>query len=227
MTRRTNSRIAGISFLGYIVTFLTSMAVFGRFAVGEAAAAKLAGIAQHPSAMNVVVLLDAIGCFAPLLLAMSLYAITREQDPDLARIGMVCRLVEGMIVVLATQGALTLRWLATATGGGAPDPASAVALAAYTGHGDVAFTSLFFAVGSTCFAWLFLRGRMIPTWMAWLGLSASILLVVGLPLQLVGMLPSTATMALMIPMLAFEIPVGFWLIWKGAAAPARLHLAAA
>ena len=38
-----------------------------------------------------------------------------------------------------------------------------------------------FAVGSTLFCWLLLRGRMIPVTLAWLGVVASVLLMVGLP----------------------------------------------
>ncbi len=45
-----------------------------------------------------------------------------------------------------------------------------------------------FAVGSTLFCWLLLRGLMIPVTLAWLGVVASVLLMVGLPPQLAGLL---------------------------------------
>jgi hypothetical protein len=51
-------------------------------------------------------------------------------------------------------------------------------------HGEAA---IFFAVGSLLFSWLLLRGRMIPVPLAWLGVLASVLLVVILPLQLAGL----------------------------------------
>jgi hypothetical protein len=50
----------------------------------------------------------------------------------------------------------------------------------------VAVTATFFAVGSTLFSWLLLRGRMIPVPLAWLGVLASVLLVVLLPLEAAG-----------------------------------------
>lgn len=78
---------------------------------------------------------------------------------------------------------------------------------------------MFFAVGSTLFSWLLLRGRMIPVALAWLGVFASLLMVVGLPLQILGVLPDAATWIMWIPMAAFEIPLAFWLIIKGVAAP--------
>ena len=62
---------------------------------------------------------------------------------------------------------------------------------------EMLFAAAYFAVGSTLFCWLLLRGRIIPAALAWIGLVASIILVVFLP------------------MLAFEVPVGIWLLVKG------------
>ena len=56
MTRATNARIAGFTFLAYIAAGITSMVLFGRAAAGEGVAAKLAGIAAHAGAA--VALLD-------------------------------------------------------------------------------------------------------------------------------------------------------------------------
>ena len=75
--------------------------------------------------------------------------------------------------------------------------------------------AIFFAVGSLMFSYLFLRGRMIPTWLAWVGVVASVVLVVGLPLQLAGFLAGAMVNYLWIPMAVFEIPLGLWLIVKG------------
>ena len=77
-----------------------------------------------------------------------------------------------------------------------------------------------FAVGSTLFSWLLLRGRMISAVLAWLGVVASVLLVALLPLQLVGALTGPVTQFMWLPMAAFEIPLGLWLLIKGVAAPA-------
>src|SRR5213594_3699729 len=119
MTRTTNARIAGFTFLFYIAAGITSVVLFGWATSGEEVAAKLAGIAQHATDVRVVVVLDLLQCFSALVLAVTLYAITREQDPDLAMLGMTCRVIE-----------------------------------AVPGHGEI-----YFAVGSTLFSWLLLRGR--------------------------------------------------------------------
>lgn len=111
MTRTTNPRVAGFTFLLYIALGVPALILFDRAASGEGIAAKLAGTATA----------HALGAF-----------------------------------LLKVRG-----W----------NPTIAAA---------------FFAVGSTLFSWLLLRGRMIPVLLAWLGVAASALLVVGLPLQLAG-----------------------------------------
>jgi len=217
MTRTTNARIAGFTFLFYIAVAFPSMVLFGRATSGEGIAAKFASIAQHAAEVRVAVVLSLLGCFSALVLAVTLYAITREVDADLAMLALTCRVAEGVISGVSTYETLGLLSLATATGANAPDPGAAHALGAYLLTGDEAVTATFFAVGSTLFSYLFLRGRMIPVALAWLGLLASLLLVVGLPLRIAGVLRSSITMYL--PMLAFEISLGLWLLIKGVAAP--------
>src|SRR2546422_10786081 len=95
MTRTTNARIAGFTFLFYIAAGITSVVLFGWATSGEEVAAKLAGIAQHATDVRVVVVLDLLQCFSALVLAVTLYVITREQDPDLAMLGLTCRVGRG------------------------------------------------------------------------------------------------------------------------------------
>lgn len=86
------------------------------------------------------------------------------------------------------------------------------------GYGE---SEIYFAVGSLFFCWLLLRGRIIPNALAWLGVIASALLVIVLPLQLAGLFggsmswTSSITWLVWMPMLAFEVPLAFWLMIKG------------
>jgi hypothetical protein len=225
MTRRTNARIAGFTFLFYIAAGIASLVVFGRASSGEGMAAKLAGMAQHATDVRVTVLLDLLQCFSALVLGVTLYAITREQDPDLAMLALTCRVGEGLLGAVGIPSTLALLWLGTATGADAPDTGAAHALGAYLLRGSVALTATFFAVGSTLFSYLLLRGRTIPIPLAWLGVVASILLVVGLPLQLAGFLRGPVASLMWLPMLAFEVPLALWLLIKGVATPARTQSA--
>ena len=217
MTRTTNARIAGLTFLVYIAAGITSMVVSRRATGGAAIAERLAAIAGHATAVGVLVLLGFVQCFSAIVLAVTLWAITRDEDNDLAMLGLTCRVGEGIIGGLSIPGILAVFSLATSTGTDPSATAAAQTLASYLLRTDVALPATFFAVGSTFFSWLLLRGRMIPTALAWLGVGASVLLVVCLPLTLAGFLDGPIVMLIWLPMLAFEVPLGLWLITKGVA----------
>jgi len=173
MTRTTNARVAGFTFLLYIVAGISSLALAGR--------------AQAADALTIVTSLCA------LVLGVTLYALTRDQDRDLALLALLCRVVESV-----------------------------------PGHGGGA---IFFAVGSTLFCWLMLRGRMIPAALAWLGTTASGVLAILLLFQRAGLATgasnwsSSMTWIVWLPLLVFELSLAAWLIVKGAAAPARSQVA--
>lgn len=166
MTRTTNARVAGFTLLFYFAAGIASMV-----------------LADRPQATDV---LSVLTSFSALVLGVTFYAITREQDPDLALLGLTCRVVEGI-----------------------------------PGEGTI-----YFAVGSTIFAWLLLRGRMIPIALAWLGVLAGVLLVVFLLVQRAGLFggavnwSSPVTWMMNLPMLVFELTLALWLLIKGVATAA-------
>jgi hypothetical protein len=227
MTRRTNARVAGFAFLFYIAVALPAMILSTRAASGQGVAAKLASIAQHATDVRLSVVLSLLCGFSALVLAVTLYAITRDEDPDLAMLVAVFRVAEGVGGAAGIQGTLGLLRLATATGADAPAAGPAQALGAFllAGSGSDLVSAAFFAAGSTIFSYLLLRGRIVPVALAWVGLAASVLVLVGLPLQLAGFLSGPVTAIMWLPMLAFEVPLGLWLIVRGAAVPARARAA--
>jgi hypothetical protein len=166
MARTIAARVAGLTFLFYIVVGISSMA--GAF---RGPAAELATYAQNASAV---------------ILAMTLFVVTRVEQPVVAALGMIFRLAEGALDLIGIT--LSQPTLVDAT---------------------------LFAIGSTFFCWLLLRGRMLPRALAWTGMIASVILVVGLPLQLGGLLGAPFTMLMWMPMLAFEVPGGLWLLVNG------------
>ena len=112
MTITTNSRVAGLAFWIYFI------AGIGTMAAGRNAAA--------------VSVLSTVTSFCAVVLGVTLWSITRDQDRDLATLAMMCRVIE-----------------------------------AVPGHGEI-----YFAVASTIFSWLLLRGRLIPAALAQLGVGA-------------------------------------------------------
>ena len=170
MTRTTAARVAGFTFLFYIVVGVSSMA--GAF---RGAAAELATYAQNASAV---------------ILALTLFVVTRVEQPGVAALGAIFRLAEGAL-------------------------GSVLGLTGVTVSHPTLIDATLFAIGSTFFCWLLLRGHMLPRALAWTGVVASLILVVGLPLQLGGLLGARLTMLMWMPMLAFEVPGGLWLLVKG------------
>ena len=229
MTRTTNARIAGFAFLFYIAVGITQM-VLGRPMGAPDTATRLPLMAQHSSRVQVELLLTLLTSVTALTLAVALYAITRDEDRDLATLGLCCRVGEGMLGVIAPMITLGLLWLATTTdvGTAGRDTPSVLVLAGLLrklGGWNTITAAMLFAIGSTIFSWLLLRGRMIPRLLAWVGVAASVLLVVLLPLELAGLISGLVTKIMWLPMAAFEIPLGLWLLVKGVAPAGQSQIA--
>ena len=217
MTRRMNAKVAGVTYLLYIVLGISSL-ILGGATSADAIATRLTLIGQNVLQTRIELLLSVTVGFVAITLAVSLYGLTRDEDNELSVLGLVCRGAEGLMGVLPIP-TLGLLWLATTPPGSNPsDTVATHALATFLvqlSRWQVVIASILFAAGSTVFCYLLLRGRMIPIPLAWLGLFASVLLVIALPIQLVGVLRGPVTQLIWLPMLAFEVPVALWLIIKG------------
>lgn len=161
------------------------------------------------------VVFSLLGCFSAMVLAVTLYGITRNVDNELAMLGLACRVGEGILGATGLPKMLGLLSLATAApGANATDAAAANALGGFLLMPGASGAG-FFALGSTVFSYLLLRGRLIPVALASLGVFASALLVFALPAQLVGLLKGPVTWFIWMPMLVFEVVLALWLIIKG------------
>ena len=218
MTLRANARLAGITLLVYFVTGLGSMMLFKQVSAGPDTAAQLASIAQHVTLVRVTALLLLLKLLCDLVLAVTLYALTRDEDRDLARLAMGCRLTEGVIAAMATGSRLDLLAVAISsrTTIGA-DVAATQALGATLMISTAGPAALCFSVGNLIFASLFLRSKSIPMWLASLGVVASILGLLECSLELLGFLRGTLAIVPWLPMALFELLLALWLLIRGVA----------
>jgi hypothetical protein len=177
-------------------------------------AARLALVARHAWRMRLNIVLTLVICATAVVLATALYAITRDQDRNVAVLGLSFRVGEGVLAALGALTSLGVLWLATDVAQ-VPATATLAELLLQLQGWNVTIIATFFALGSTAFSWLLLRGRLIPVPLAWLGVVASLILVVGLPLRLVDAIGGTITQVMWLPMALFEIPLGFWLLIRG------------
>lgn len=203
-------------FLFYIVNGITTLAISGRITTGATIGARLANIAHHPGLMRLNAALILLTGFDAFVLAVAIYALTRDYDRDLALIALVCRIAEGVANVSGATNTMRLLWVATSATNAAPaDAAARYALGDYllnAGGGPIGAT---FIVASTIYSYIFLRSRTIPAALAWLGLIASLLLVINIPLELASISRGPLGWLMWMPMLAFEVTLGVWLLIKG------------
>lgn len=219
MTRAANARLAGAAFLVYIAAGLSGMALSARATAGNTIDEQLLSAASHQAMLGARILLALVEAMCALVLAVTLRALTREEDEDLALLAFACRVGEGLLGALPLT-ALGFRWLATTRDGSAPGPmmthAVATTLVALSGW-KYAIGATLFAIGSAIFCWLFLRARTIPRSLAWLGLASSLLLGVLLPLQLARFVGGPLVNVAWGAMALFEVVFALWLLVTGAA----------
>lgn len=215
MTRATNARLAGLMFLLYIAMGITAIILFSPVDGAQGTAAKLGAIAAHAPRVRIAILLSQLMLVDALVLAVALFALTRDQDRDLAMLALSFRIAEGVLGAAGNVATLGLLWLGTATASDAVATNALGALLLKVDGWSTLIAAFPFAVGSTLYAYLFLRARSIPVSLAWLGVLASILLVVLLPAQLAGFAKGPVTQFMWLPMLVFEVALALWLLIKG------------
>lgn len=214
MTRIGNARVAGFSLLFYIAVGITQMTLSSGFRA-DSIDAKLMLLAQHATEARINALLTLLTCITALALSTALLGLTRDEDRDLAAFAWCCRVGEGLLAGIGCMIGLELLELATSRNGNSTSVTLIADLLIQGRTWITLISATLFAFGSTVFASLLLRGRMIPTWLGWLGVMASILLVFSLPLQILGSVKGVWGQLIWIPMAAFEIPLGFLLLFKG------------
>jgi Domain of unknown function (DUF4386) len=151
MTRTTNARIAGFTYLFYAAIGICSELLMHQAMGVDSDAAKLARIGQYATNVRLTILITLLECLSALVLAVTLYGITRDEDHELAMLGLVCRVAEGVLGSLNNiPSYLGLLWLAKArVGTGVPDIPTTNALRAFLlmPGASVPLGAFFFAVG--------------------------------------------------------------------------------
>jgi hypothetical protein len=140
--------------------------------------------------------------------------------PTLALLAMLFRLGEGLLGSLPLLGKLELMQLATTRAVGAANGFGDLSLGNEILHRPGNGLSEFcFVVGGFLFAYLFLRGRLIPRWLAWIGVVTIGAQLICIPLHIATMVPGSIVNWLWFPILLYEVPLGIWLIVKGTESP--------
>jgi hypothetical protein len=156
---------------------------------------------------------------AVMALAFSLYAILRPVHLYLALLALGLRIGE---VVLQAGAKIPDYLLLTLSQSAVSSSGSGIAVPDYLGQMLIAASSqavwlsfVFFAIGSLFNNFLFYKGKLIPAILAIFGLIATALYTLGSVAALIINLPENANMGMMLPLVAFELLLGFYLAFFG------------
>jgi hypothetical protein len=215
MSTRSSSRICGILYIVTVLAFLLSNLVFKEQVVDAGdAAGTFARVAANSLQYRLGISIDFLAMVGVMALAFTLYVILRPFNPYLALLALGWRIGE---VVLQAGGKIPDYILLTlsqsGTGTGELVPLGQVLIAASTRALWLSF--VFFAIGSLANNYLFYRSRLIPAALAVYGLIATALYAAGSLAALVVNLPESANMPLMLPLVLFELGLGFYLAISG------------
>jgi hypothetical protein len=212
VSTQSAARLAGAMFLVVIVAVLASSTLQGDS--GGDMAEMFRTIADNTLRMRASVVTLIIAAVTSLVLGTMLYAVTKRQDENLAMLALAWRVAEAGPYVVQILGALALLSLSEAPTTADEQLGTVVAHAV---SWSINVGATFFAVSSMLFAYLLLKGRMIPIPLAVLGAVASLILVVGIPLETAAGSTTAegASIVMWLPMFVFEIVTGVWLLVKG------------
>lgn len=219
MTARWEAKAAGIAYLSYIAFTMTSSILYGRATAGGTAAETLATLGHMMATARLTVLLDLLQIVCALVLAVTLFQLTQAVSPTLALLAMVFRIGEGLLGALPLLSKLELMQLAVGPTARKLDGLSTgLAIAdEVLRRPDFGFSEFCFVVGGFIFACLFLRGRLIPIWLAWIGVATIGVQMICVPLHIAGIVPGSLVERLWMAILLYEVPLGCWLLIKGVA----------
>lgn len=220
----TQARAARIAGVLYVVTNATAVAAL-LIRSSVAGSGDLAAISQNilsgERLYRLSVVLDLITVAGVIGLFWALYVLLRPVNKDMALLAVFFRIMENAVLaVTAITMLLALRILAAPEHMSSFDAAQLASLSRVvrSSHGlgfNVGF--VFLGLGSTVFAWLLLKSRYVPRWMAGWGLFASSLFVVcALMMMLFPAAASLLQIVSFVPMGLYEVGLGLWLAIRGA-----------
>ncbi|SDF50754.1 protein of unknown function [Blastococcus fimeti] len=212
---RPNAVAAGVFFLVAFAAAIAGLALY-QPALGDPG--YVLGAGSDPQVL--------LGGFFELLLAgscigtgVALYPVVKRYGPSVA-LGYVCgRLLEAAIISMGIVATLSLVSLRQAAPTGDDEALTTAARTLIALH-DWTFLlgpGLVIGVNSMLLAWLMLRSRLVPAWIARLGLTGGALVLASSTAVLFGLYAQTSAIALVaaIPVAAWELCLAVRLIATG------------
>ena len=221
-SQRTAAKVAGFSLLfSMAIVVFANYALLNPLLVRGNAAETARNIMAHETQFRVAATCFLSYSLSVVVLLIALYVILKPVNPGLALAGAIFRLVFALLWLLSTLNLLgALRLLGSAPYLQVFEPSQLQTLArAYIAMTfDDYYVGLpFFGLAATVCAWLWLKSGYIPTWLALFGVISSAFCVFCAFVYLIfpGFARLVNPYVFDVPMTAFELLVGSWLLFKG------------
>jgi hypothetical protein len=217
-TDRKNAITVGVLFIVAAVTAILGLASYSPVIFSPDYLVKGSG---HADRMILGVVFELILACSVVGTSIMLFPYLKKQNESIA-LGYVCfRLLEAVIIVVGTVGVLSLVTLSRdVASGGAPDASlqalGAVLIAVYK-WALMLDPNFVLGMNTTMCAWLLYTSRLVPRFIARMGLGGATLILATAVLELFGIVPQVSIWGFLLafPIFAYEMTLATWLIVKG------------
>jgi hypothetical protein len=215
MTRAALARTAGAVIPLYRTIGVVSFLLYEN-SLGGRSADIIAAVQSHTSDLRIACIMTLVYCLLALVIGVSLYFYTRNSGVELATFGLVGRTAEAALYGVFALSLIALVSIATSSTGASRDiDVRLLVEIGRSAHRVTMTACVFFAAGNAAFAWLLVRARLAPRFIAVIGLFGALIPLAGMPMQMIGALRGFPTPTLWIATFLFELMFSVWLLVTG------------
>ena len=215
------ARVAGwIYLIAMALSLFTQMYVPGKIDVPHDASATAYNLSAFAGLYRTAIVVDILIFVSDVVIAWAFYELLKGVDREIALLGAFLRIADAAILTTATLwGVVALRLVSGLEYLQDIDSKELAGLARLAigirGAGLYA-GFVFLGAGSTLFAFLLFKSRLVPRLLPAWGMFASPLLALGsLGTLLSPWFAAKLSMLAMLPMFFYEVPLGLWFVIKG------------
>lgn len=215
------ARVAGwIYLIAMALSLFTQAYVPGKIDVPHNVSATAHNLSAFAGLYRMGIVVDILIFVSDVVIGWAFYELLKGVDKELALLGAFLRVADAAILTTATLcGAVALRLVSGAEYLEGMDLKELAGLArlAMSIRGIGLYAGfVFLGTGSTVFAFLLWKSRLVPRLLPAWGMFASPLLALGsLGTLLSPWFAANLSMAAMLPMFFYEVPLGLWFAVKG------------
>ena len=215
------ARVAGwIYLIAMLLSLFTQAYVPAKIEVPHDISATAHNLSAYAALYRTAIVIDILIFVSDVVIAWAFYGILKGIDRELALLGALLRVADAAILTAATLFGIVGLRLVNGTeylkGMNSIELAGLARLAIGMRGAGLYAGFVFLGAGSTVFAFLLLKSRLVPRFLPAWGMFASLLLALGsLGTLLSPWFAANLSQPAMLPMFFYEVPLGLWFVIKG------------